>query len=94
MGKLRVKTEYEECGDPWGGTETRTLYCFHNVSNDTVTFYEESGEVADMSFSEWTPGKDKWDAMNKLWFPFKDEWGGELLDGVEYWYKEPWNKKK
>ena len=90
MGKLRVKAEYEICGDPWGGTEKRALYAFHNMSNDTVTFYEEDGSIADMLFEEWSSGKDKWDVMNKLWFPFKDKWGEELLEGVEYYTEAPW----
>ena len=92
MSKTRVKTTYEEMG-AYGSTDTKTLYCFHNHSNDTVTFYEQDGGVADMCFEEWSKGKDKWDAMQLLWSPFVKDWYGELKEGVEYWYKAPWEEK-
>jgi hypothetical protein len=47
-----------------------------------------------MSFADWESGHDLWDAMQKLWFPFKDEWGEELKDGVEYYFIPPWETKK
>lgn len=41
-----------------------------------------------MCFGEWETGNDLWDAMNKLWFPYKGEWGrSELKDGVEFYQK-------
>jgi hypothetical protein len=43
-----------------------------------------------MSFGEWSSGNNLWEAMNRLWFPFKDKWGEELLDDVEYVHKFPW----
>jgi hypothetical protein len=88
MSKTRVKTTYEASG-PWGSTETHDLYCKHNHSCDITTFYDSNGEVEDMVFESWSDN-DKWDAMNRLWMPFKDEWNGELKDGVEYYYKGPW----
>jgi hypothetical protein len=84
MSHTKVKTQYKEQG-AYASTETRTLYCHHNHSCDTTTFYDEHGRVASMHFGEWVSGNDIWDAMNRLWFPFKDEWHGELLDGVSYW---------
>ena len=45
-----------------------------------------------MCFGEWESGNDLWDAMNRLWFPFKDKWFGELKDGVEYYHIPPWEK--
>lgn len=93
MSHLRVKTTYESEGG-YGSTETHTLYCHHNLSCDFTTFYTEDGEVASMSFGEWSSGKDLWDAMIKLYSPFKDEWGGELKDGVEYYFVAPWEKSK
>lgn len=89
MSHTRVKTTYES---EWmyGSTEVRTLYCHHNHSCDCTTFYEENGEVASMSFCEWSRGKDKWDAMERLWYPYKDKWGEELKGGVEYYGIPPW----
>jgi hypothetical protein len=47
-----------------------------------------------MSFGALETGNDLWDAMERLWFPFKNEWNGELKDDVEYYYEEPWNTEK
>jgi hypothetical protein len=91
MSHTKVKTTYEEQGS-YGSTEKRELYCHHNHSCDHMTFYTEDGEVALMSFGEWSSGKDLWDAMITLAFPFKDKWGGELKDGVEYYTVAPWEK--
>lgn len=84
MSHLRVKTTYSSQG-AYESTETKTLYCHHNLSADTITFYDEKGDVMHMSFHEWIPGEDLWDAMTTLRFPFSDEWGGELKEGVEYY---------
>lgn len=89
MGHTRVKTTYDVMG-AYGSTETEELYCHHNHSCDTVTFYDRNGEVESMYFSEWSSGNDLWDAMNRLWYPYKYEWGGELKDGVEYYTIPPW----
>jgi hypothetical protein len=85
MSHTRVKTKYSVMGN-YGSTETEVLYCHHNHTADHVTFYATDGDVQSMSFGEWETGNDLWDAMNRLWFPFKDKWGGELKDGVEYYY--------
>ena len=69
----------------YGSTDTEELYCHHNHSCDVVSFHDSKGRVMDMSFMSWSTDKDKWDAMQKLWFPFKDKWGEELLEGVEYY---------
>lgn len=90
MSHVRVKTTYSVEG-PFGSTDKKDLYCHHNLSCDCVTFYDKDGNVESMSFGEWN-GDDLWDAMNRLWFPFKDKWGGELRDGVEYYSNEPWKK--
>ena len=92
MGKLRVKTTYKAEG-AYASTEIETLYCFHNESCDCTTFYDSNGRVESMAFCEWD-GDDLWDAMNRLWSPYKDEWGGELIDGVEYYHGEPWKENK
>jgi hypothetical protein len=47
-----------------------------------------------MCFGEWVTGDDLWDAMERLWFPFKDKWGEELKDKVEYYFKTPWEAEK
>lgn len=86
MSHTKVKTTYDIEG-PYGSTEKRTLYCHHNHSCDTIVFYDEDGSVTSMAFGEWSQDNDLWDAMNRLWFPFKDEWNGELKDGVEYYTK-------
>ena len=93
MSHLRVKTTYEVEG-AYGSTEIGTLYCHHNNSCDIITFYTEDGEVANMCFQEWSRGKDMWDAMIKLWSPFKDSSCKELQDGVEYYYIPPWEISK
>jgi len=91
MSHTRVKTTYSIEG-AYGSTEIVELYCHHNHSSDFVTFYWENGEVVNMVFQEWESGNDLWDAMNRLWFPFKNEWGKELKDNVEYYGIPPWKK--
>ncbi len=91
MSHTRVKTTYKVEG-PYASTDTVELYCHHNHSCYCTTFYDKDGEVKSMYFHLWSLGNDLWDAMNRLSFPFKDEWGGELLDGVEYYHKGPWEK--
>jgi hypothetical protein len=86
MSHTRVKTVYAEQGS-YGSTDYKTLYCHHNHSCDITVFYNEKGDVQDMCFGEWESGNDLWDAMNRLWYPFKDTWGGELKDKVEYYNK-------
>ena len=44
--------------------------------------------VETLCFGEWETGNDLWDAMNRLWFPYKGDWGcSELKDGVEFYQK-------
>lgn len=93
MSHTRVKTTYSVEG-AYGSTETKTLYCHHNHSCDYTTFYDEDGDVTTMNFGEWESGNDLWDAMERLWFPFKGEWGKELKDNVEYYHKAPWEVEK
>jgi hypothetical protein len=83
MSHTRVKTTYSVQG-AYASTETEVLYCHHNHSCDTVVFYDKDGDIQTMFFNDWETGNDLWDAMNRLWFPFKDKWGGDLKDGVEY----------
>jgi hypothetical protein len=92
MSKTRVKTTYAEEG-AYGSTEYKTLYCFHNHSCDYTTFYNEDGSIVEMCFGEWESGNDLYDAVERLWFPFKDEWGGELKDDVQYYGVTPWENK-
>ena len=47
-----------------------------------------------MAFCEWSTGKDLWDAMVRLWSPFKDKWHGELKEGVEYAMASEWEEAK
>lgn len=91
MSHLKVKTTYITEGS-YGSSETHVLYCHHNNTCDCVTFYEEDGSIATMNFHSWSLEKDLWHAMNLLWYPFKDEWGLELKDGVEYYVKGPWEE--
>ena len=92
MSHTRVKTTYSLQGS-FAGTDKVELYCHHNHTCDTTTFYNSDGTVAEMIFSEWVSGDDLWDAMNRLMFPFQDKWGGTLKGGVEYYSIEPWNSK-
>jgi len=85
MSHTRVKTTYAVQG-AYGSTDTVELFCHHNHSSDITTFYWEDGEVVNMVFGEWETGNDLWDAMQRLWFPFKGKWHGPLKDNVEYWH--------
>ena len=92
MSHTRVKTTYEVEG-VYGSMDTATLYCHHNHSCDCTTFYDEKGDVESMAFCSWSMKRnDLWDAMQRLWFPFKGEWHGELEDGVEYYHSEQRNE--
>jgi hypothetical protein len=94
MSHTKVKTTYSVEG-AYASTETKTLYCHHNHSSDYATFYDEDGSTTIMCFGEWETGNDLWDAMNRLWFPYKGEWGrSELKDGVEHYVKAPWEAQK
>ncbi len=89
MSHLKVKTTYNTLGT-YGSTETNTLYCHHNQSCDMVLFYDDpKGEqLTKMVFASEFTGNDLWDAMNRLWFPYEDVWGGQLKEGVELWRDE------
>jgi len=89
MSHTRVKTTYSVQG-AYASTETLELYCHHNHGCDFTTFYDVDGVVTGMVFEEWESGNNLWDAMQRLMSPFKDEWGGELKDKVEYYYSNPW----
>lgn len=88
MSHTRVKTTYSVEG-AWGSIDTESLYCHHNHSNDTTVFYNSNGSIQDMCFGEWERGNDLWDAMERLWMPFKDKWNGDLKDNVEYYIDLP-----
>lgn len=89
MSHMKVKTTYS-VEAAYGATKTESLYCHHILSSDSVIFYNEDGSVTQMCFDQWVSGDNLWDAMKRLWFPFKEEWGGELVDGVEIYYEDPW----
>lgn len=92
MSRTKVKTTYSIQGS-YGSTEIKNLYCEHNHSSDYVKFYNEDGSVVEMCFNEWETGDDLWDAMNRLWHPFKGDWSrSELIDKVEFYIKEPWKQ--
>lgn len=91
MSHTRVKTKYAEEA-AYASTDYVTLYCHHNHSCDYITFYDEKGRVQSMCFGNWESDNDLWDAMNRLWFPFKEKWGGELKDGVFYWDKDDYER--
>ena len=93
MSHTKVKTTYSAEGS-YGGTITKTLYCHHNHSGDCVSFCNEKGETERMNFESWVSGDDLWDAVERLWFPFKNKWGEELKDKVEYYYEAHWEKGK
>jgi len=85
MSHTRVKTTYNVEG-PHGSTEVVQIFCHHNHSTDFTTFYWEDGEVVNLIVQEWD-GPTLLDAIDLLTRPFKDGWGGELKEGVEYWNK-------
>ena len=87
MSHTKVKTTYKTEG-AYGGNDTNTLYCHHNHSTDITTYYDSYGDVAKMIFDDWVPDDGLFEAMHRLWHPYKDVWGGELKDGVEYCHEE------
>tara|TARA_R110000851_G_scaffold291462_3_gene445827 strand:- start:11375 stop:11653 length:279 start_codon:yes stop_codon:yes gene_type:complete len=88
MSHTTVKTTFEQSGD-YGSTEVLELFCHHNHSCDITSFHYKDGSFVDMCFESWSiDGQDKWDAVQRLWFPFKEEWGKELKEGVEYYKRE------
>ncbi len=90
MSHIRVKTNYGVMGI-YGGIEKKTLYCHHNLSCDCTTFYNEDGSIPSMVFEMEISGNNLWDAMNRLMFCFKgDGTKNELIDGVEFYFKAPW----
>ena len=91
MSHTRVKTTFEQEGN-YGSTEVVEIYCHYNHSCDITMFHYKDGSIVEMTFQSWASGKDKWDAIQRLWFPFKEEWNGELLEGVEYYGKAPWEE--
>lgn len=93
MSKTAVKTTYSVEG-AYGSTDTEELYCIHNHGEDYyTTFYRKDGTVLEMVFG--ATDKDLWDVMNRLWYPFKGEWGrSELKDGVEFFEAAPWEADK
>lgn len=93
MSHIRVKTTYV-VQDGMGGSIKQELYCDHNQSCDCITFFDKDGSVTAMAFEEWATGNDLWDAMQRLWYPFEDKWGGALKEGVEYYYIPPWETKE
>jgi hypothetical protein len=52
-----------------------------------TVFYDKDKNVESMCFDSISSGHDLWDAMVLLWDPFEDEWGKDLKDGVEYYFK-------
>lgn len=85
MSHTYLKTTYEVPSDGWGSTEEKELYVHHNHSCDSTVFYNSDGSVADLSFIGWSPGKDKQDAVLRLLYPYKGEWGNsELKEGVKH----------
>ena len=93
MSHTRVKTTYEIEG-AYGSTQTVELYCHHNHSCDCTTFFNSKGEVESLFFCDWSRGNDLWNAVQRLMFPFKDERGAELKEGVEYYFIPPWEIKE
>jgi hypothetical protein len=83
MAHQYFKTKYKEevpCGTSCT-VEERTLYVHHNESWDIVSFLDENGNYL-LSFQD-TVHPNLFEAMNSLSFPYKKEWFGELLDGIE-----------
>jgi hypothetical protein len=51
MSRTKVKTTYNIEG-AYASTETKTLYCEHNHSTDTVIFRNEDGSITEMFFQK------------------------------------------
>ena len=92
MSHTRVKTTYSKTG-AYGSTETKELYCDHSHGCDCVTYYNKDGSVTAMAFEECEKGNDLWDAMQRLYYPFEHEWGGQLKPNVEYYFVAPWEEE-
>ena len=80
MSHFRVKTTYQEQG-AYGAMETKTLYCWHSNTSDTVSFYNEKGEC--IMCVEDTVENNLLDAINRVYSPFKDM-NNTLEEGVEW----------
>jgi hypothetical protein len=83
MAHQWFKTKYKEYAYYGAGCyeEEHTLYVHINESCDITSFYNEKGECV-LSYED-TLDNNIFDAMNKLVFPYKKGWFGELLDDVE-----------
>jgi hypothetical protein len=88
MSHIYAKTKYKEEVPAYGSCyeEEHTLIVHHNHSCDITSFYDEKGNCV-LSYG-YTVDNNIFDAMNRLTFPFKKEWNGELLDDVERLTKE------
>jgi hypothetical protein len=83
MAHQYFKTKYKEEVHYGAGCyeEEHTLYVHHNESCDIVSFYDDKGNCV-LSFTD-TLRNNIFDAIQRLNFPYKEEWFGELLDDVE-----------
>ena len=90
MSSLRVKTTYNLLGD-YGSTEIHELACVHNNSCDIVSFYSDGECILTV---EDTEKNNLYEAIQRLYSPFKDKWFGDLKDNVEYLSSEEYNKLK
>ena len=89
MSHTRVKSTFEQQGN-YSGTDVVEIFCHHNHSNDITSFMYADGDTVEMTFQSWSiERQDKWDVIQKLWYPFIGEWGrSKLKEGVSYWTKE------
>ena len=77
--KMKYKEEVP-CGSSCY-EEEHTLYVHHNESCDITLFYDEKGNCI-LAYPD-TVHPNIFEVMQSLSFPYKKEWFGELLDGVE-----------
>jgi hypothetical protein len=93
MSQVKVQTTYfRDCYN--GTSEEVKLYCWHYPSADTVSFFNETGEILYAEFHEsGEPGKRSlFEAMQLLYEPFRSHQNGlpELREGVKYFNRVDW----
>lgn len=63
MGSSFKKTTYQVTVDPWGGQETKTLFCWDNHTSDITSIYDEDGNLILISSNE---SNNVFAAINRL----------------------------
>lgn len=92
MGQSIYKTTY--CVEGlYNSVETRDLYCIHARTTNDIIFVDRENKVVGMFFSVFQSGNDLLDAVDRLLYPYDDEYPDKLKEGVEVCLNPPWENK-